>query len=153
MQFHVVGEDIPLPFLAKFPLVECIDMTLPVIMDELVVADDLIYFYAIGLREADHEERHQLLARVTIVFHAKGVGRREAKVGSCTPVESVGVMVTLGSCSSEVPEMRAPMPPSFCRNCERVPLMVTASSCFPRECCLGAVFLASPGCCLVHSLH
>ena len=93
MQLHEVAEEVQLPFLPVFPLVEGVHVVLPVVIEKLVVARYVVIYVIIGHRIARHLERHRLMDVVAIVFYSDGLLFRQGEVGSGAPVEAVVVAV------------------------------------------------------------
>ena len=93
VQLHEVAEEVQLPFLSVFALVEGVYVVLPVVIEELVVARYDIIYVIVGHRIARHLERHRLMDVVAIVFHSDGLLFSQGEVGSGTPVEVVVVAV------------------------------------------------------------
>ena len=93
VQLHEIAEDVQLPFLSVFALVEGVHVVLPVVIEELVVARYVIIYVIVGHRIARHLERHWLMDVVAIVFYSDGLLFSQGEVGSGTPVEAVVVAV------------------------------------------------------------
>lgn len=93
MQLHEIAEEVQLPFLSVFALVEGVHVVLPVVIEKLVVARYVVIYVIVGHRIARHLERHRLMDVVAVVFYSDGLLFCQGEVGSGTPVEAVVVAV------------------------------------------------------------
>ena len=93
VQLHEIAEEVQLPFLSVFALVEGVYVVLPVVIEKLVVARYVVIYVIVGHRIARHLERHRLMDVVAVVFHSDGLLFSQGEVSSGTPVEVVVVAV------------------------------------------------------------
>ena len=93
VQLYEIAEEVQLPFLSVFALVEGVYVVLPVVIEKLVVARNVIIYVIVGHRIARHLERHRLMDVVAVVFHSDGLLFSQGEVSSGTPVEVVVVAV------------------------------------------------------------
>ena len=93
MELHEIPKDAELPFLSEASDVESVDVVLPVVLQNFVIAQNVILQKPIGLCRIGHGVRQRLMNVVAVVLHTHGLLLRQGKVCACAPVETVGVSV------------------------------------------------------------
>lgn len=98
MHLDVVGKQVQFPFLTIVPLIEGIDVVLPIVVGELVVGFHFVVDAIVGSGKAGHVIGYGRADPITVILETNGLLLGDGPVGARTPIEAVGGVVLVVEC-------------------------------------------------------